>query len=96
MILYYKNDYIKYTILRQTYSGRKISATGYVYLNGSPYRDAEGSSQLISCLHDEIINVAPIIWEKLTDPNCIDSVHLEGLMTQKYKSWKNVKVYHLK
>ena len=33
-------------------------ATGYVYLNGSPYSDAEGLPQLISCLHDAIINAA--------------------------------------
>ena len=52
-------------------------ATGYVYLNGSPYRYAEGSSQLILCLHDAIINAAPIIGGKLTNWGCIDSVHLE-------------------
>ena len=33
----------------------------YVYLNGSPYRDAEGLSKLRSCLHNEIINAAPRI-----------------------------------
>ena len=57
----YKNDYIKDTKIRRTYSGRKLRAAGYVYLNGSPYRYAEGLSQLISCLHDAIINSAPII-----------------------------------
>ena len=41
------------------HSGRKLKATGFVYLKGSTYRDAEGSSQLISCLHDAIINYAP-------------------------------------
>ena len=34
---------------------------GYVYLNGSPYRDAEVLSQLIFCLCDAIINAAPIL-----------------------------------
>ena len=29
-----KNDYIKYTRIRQTYSGRKRKATGYVLLTG--------------------------------------------------------------
>ena len=38
-----KNDYIKDTWIIQTYSGIKQRATGYVYLNSSPYRDAEGS-----------------------------------------------------
>ena len=51
--------------------------TGYVYLNGSPYTDAEGLSHLISCLHDAIINAAPRIGKKLTNWNCIDSFHLE-------------------
>ena len=36
-----------------------------MYLKGSPYRDAEGSSQLISCLHDEIINAAPRIGQRI-------------------------------
>ena len=37
-----KDDYIKYTRIRRSYSGRKQRATGYFYLNGSPYHDAEG------------------------------------------------------
>ena len=56
-----KNKYIKDTRIRQTYSGRKQKATGYVYITDSPYRDAEGSSQLRSCIHDAIINYAPRI-----------------------------------
>ena len=56
-----KNYYIKDTRIHQTYSVRKRRAAGYVYLNSSPYSDAEGSSQLISCLHDSIINSAPRI-----------------------------------
>ena len=60
-----KHDYIKDTRIRRTYSGRKRKATGYVLLTGSPYRDAEGSSQLISCLHDSIINASPRIGEKI-------------------------------
>ena len=52
---------IKDTSMLRTYSGIKQRATGYVYLNSSPYRDAEGSSQLRSCLHDTIINFDPRI-----------------------------------
>ena len=56
-----KNVFIKDTRIRQTYSGRKRKATGYVLITGSPYCDAEGSPHHISCLHDEIINAAPRI-----------------------------------
>ena len=72
-----KNDYIKDTRKSLTYSRRKQKATGYVYITGSPYRDAKGLSQLRSCLHDVIINAAPRIGEKPTNPNCIDNVYLE-------------------
>ena len=51
-----KHDYIKDTRISQTYSGRKRKAKCYVLLSGSPYRDAEGSPHLISCLHDAIVN----------------------------------------
>ena len=37
-----KNDYIKYTRIRWTYSGIKQRATGFLYLTGSPYSDSEG------------------------------------------------------
>ena len=59
-----KNDHIKDTRIGWTYSGRKRRATGYVYLNGSPYCDAEWSSQLRWCLHDVIINADPRIGKK--------------------------------
>ena len=59
-----KYKYIKDTRIRRTYSGRKRKATGYVYITGSPYLDAEGLSQLRSYLHDAIINSAPIIGGK--------------------------------
>ena len=64
--------------MRRVYSGRKLKATGFVYLQGSQYRDAEGFSQLRSCLHDAIINAAPRIGGKLTNWSCIYSFHLEG------------------
>ena len=56
-----KDDYIKDTRIHQTYSGRKQKATCYVLITGSPYRDSEGSSLNISCLHDAISNAAPRI-----------------------------------
>ena len=72
-----KNDYIKDTRIRRTYSGRKLRETGYVYLKCSPYPDAEGSSHLRSCIHDAIINAAQRIGEISTNWDCIDSVHQE-------------------
>ena len=72
-----KKDYIKDTRMRWKYSGRKQRAAGFVYLKGYPYRGAEGSSQLRSCLNDAIINADPRIREKLTNWNFIESVHLE-------------------
>ena len=72
-----KTDYIKDTRISRKYPGRKQKASGYVHITGLPYRDAEGLSQLRSCLHDEIINSVPIKGEKSTNPNCIDNVYLE-------------------
>ena len=60
-----KNDYIKATRMRWTYSGRKRKATGYVLITGSPYRDAEGYPHHRSCLHDAIINAAPRIGREI-------------------------------
>ena len=56
-----KKDYIKDTRIRLTYSRRKRKVIDYVYLNGSPYRDAKGSLQLRSFIYDAIINTAPRI-----------------------------------
>ena len=42
-------------------------------LTGSPYHDAEGSSQLISYLYDAIGNSFPKIGKRLTKTHCIDS-----------------------
>ena len=77
-ILCSKNDFLKDTIIRRIYSGRKRRATVYVYLNGSTYCYDEGFSQLRSCIHDAIINAAPRIGKKLTNCNCIDSVQLDS------------------
>ena len=60
-----KNDYIKDTRIRWTYYGIKRKATGYFSITGSPYRDAEGSPQLRSCLHDAIVNSSPRIGKKI-------------------------------
>ena len=78
-----KTDYIKDTIIRRTYSGIKLKEIGYVLITVSPYRDAEGMSQLRSYLRDAIINAAPRIGGKSTNQNFIDNVYLEGWRTQK-------------
>ena len=62
--------------MRRTNSGRKRKATGHVLIIGQPYRDAEVSSQLRSCLRDAIVNSAPRIGGKWTNNNYIDNVHL--------------------
>ena len=71
-----KNDYIKDTRICRTYSGRKRKATCYVLITGSPYRDAEGSPQLRSCIHDAIVYAAPMIGKKLTNQSYIDNALL--------------------
>ena len=53
-----KNDFIKDTRTRQTYSRRKRKATYYVLITGSPYLDAEVYPHHRSFLHDAIINAA--------------------------------------
>ena len=57
--------YIKDAIIRGVYSGRKQTAMGFVYLQGSPYPDAEGSSHIRSCLHDAVINASPRIGQSI-------------------------------
>ena len=64
--------------MRQIYSGRKENSTGYFFITGSPYRDAEVSPHHRSCFHNAIVNAAPRIGGKLTNQNYIDNVHLEG------------------
>ena len=59
-----KNDFIQDTRIHRTCSGKKRKARGYVYINVSQYRDAEGSSQLRMCICDTIINAAPRIGGK--------------------------------
>ena len=36
--------------------GRKIKSTGYIYLPGSKYREADGHLKLRSCLQYAVIN----------------------------------------
>ena len=43
--------------------GRKIKSTGYIYLHGSQYCEAEGYLNLRSCLQDDVINSAPRMWK---------------------------------
>ena len=48
----HERDYIKDTRIGWVHSGRKRKATGFVYLKGPPYHDAERSLHLRSFLHD--------------------------------------------
>ena len=48
-------------IITEDNIGRKIKPTGYIYLLGSKYRDAEGHLKLRSCLQDAAVNYAPSI-----------------------------------
>ena len=43
--------------------GRKIKSTGYIYLTGSKYCEAEGYLNLRSCLQHDVINSAPRMWK---------------------------------
>ena len=43
---------------------RKIKPTGYIYLLGSKYYEAEGYLKLRSCLQDTVINYHPRIVKK--------------------------------
>ena len=65
---------IKYTIICQVYSGRKLRAIFFVQIKISPYRNAEGSSQLRSCLCDEIINADRRIGGKLKKIGILSTV----------------------
>ena len=51
----------KDTRMRRVHSGRKRKATGFVHLQGLPYSDSKGSSNIRSCIHDGLINADPII-----------------------------------
>ena len=59
MSLYFRTIYRRCNNTQSVFREKK-KATGFVCLQGSPYHDAEGSSQLRSCLHDSTINSAPI------------------------------------
>ena len=41
--------------------GKKIKATGCIFLPGSGFREAEGNLKMRSCLQDALINYAPRI-----------------------------------
>ena len=65
-----------------------------MYLKGSPYRDAEGLSQLRSCIHDAIINAAPIIGgnvdklelQRQCTPRRVKDTHMTELEKCEYVS----------
>ena len=60
---YITKDHLKDMGKHWKYSGRKRKATGFAYLEGSPYCDAEGSSNLRPFNHDSVINDDSIIGE---------------------------------
>ena len=41
--------------------GKKIKATGCIFIPGSGFREAEGNLKMRSCLQDAVINSAPRI-----------------------------------
>ena len=41
--------------------GKKRKSTGFIYLPGSKFREAEGHLSMRSCLQDAVINYAPRI-----------------------------------
>ena len=43
--------------------GKKGKSTGFIYVPGSTFREAEGQLSMRSCLQDADINSAPIIGE---------------------------------
>ena len=57
--------------------GRKIKSTGFIYLPGSKFLEAEGNLSMRSCLQDAVIYSAPRIVKYIKKFNCIDSVLLE-------------------
>ena len=44
--------------------GRKRKPTGFIYLLGSKFREAEGHFSMRSCLQDAVINSAPSIGKQ--------------------------------
>ena len=75
--------------IRRAYSGIKQKATGFVYLKGSPSKDTEGSSHIISWIHDTIINYAQILggnWQKII---LIGSAPLEQWRSETWDNWNN-------
>ena len=49
-----------FKVARQNFC-RKIKPTGYIFLSGSGFCEAEGNLKMRSCLQDSVINSAPRI-----------------------------------
>ena len=81
--------------MRRTYSGRKRRSPGYACLNSSPYSDAEGSSQLISCLHDATINAAPRIGKFFDKLDLYRQCPPRRMKDTEIKELENANVYHM-
>ena len=46
---------------QETVFGRKRKSTGFIYLPGSKFREAEGDLTMRSCLQDAVMNYDPRI-----------------------------------
>ena len=55
----------------------KKKATGFIFLTGLGFCEAEGNLKMGSCLQDAVINSAPRIGKLLTSWNYTDSALLE-------------------
>ena len=86
---------IKDTSMLRTYSGIKQRATGYVYLNGSPYCDAKGSSHLRSCLRHAINNAVPIIGGNIDKLKLYRQCTPRRMKDKHLKELENANMYHL-
>ena len=64
--------------------GKKGKPTGFIYVPGSKFREAEGYLLISSCLPDDVINSAPRIGKYIKNLNCTDSALLEEWNIQKY------------
>ena len=56
---------VKSKTQQSTYSGMKKKDKVFVYLQGSPYHDAEGSLYLRSFLFHAVNNASPIVGNKI-------------------------------
>ena len=54
--------------------GRKRKATGFIFLPGSDFREAEGHLSMRSCLQDAFINSFPQDWKIYRQTGIVQTV----------------------